>query len=221
MLQIKIERAKDALPKETLKAINSVDWRAAILGMKEKKGYSFEQLEDLELETELLLCGLLLPENYPKELESRMGIPKSQVDLLVSEMNELVFKKIKDELIKNSQREEIFTKKNENIDIKTPAGATINKDETGILTKAGIKITDNVDKLPTTNYQLNDKEIEAPKPQPVESISAQKLSGSFQIPTTTTEYALPPLQKDKSAVSNADKPKLSKGDPYRLDPNEG
>ena len=94
ILQIKIDRAKEDLPKETLKAINSVDWREVILGMREKKGYSYEQLEDLELETELLLCGLVSPQNYPKELEKRMGISQNQANELVKEMNEKVFAKI-------------------------------------------------------------------------------------------------------------------------------
>ncbi len=209
MLQIKIERARDALPKETRHAIDSVDWRAVILSFREKKGYSFEQLEDLELETELLLCGLLNPVDFPKELEERLKMPKPQVDLLVSEMNELVFKKIKDELVRNTERQEIFIKREAPLpnplpsgeekgggsippihtileqtpEISAPANQTINKDESKVLEKAGIDIT------------------------------GQKLSGSFQMPTRKTEYALPTFSKDKII-------KTSKVDPYRMDPNE-
>ena len=100
LLQIKIARANDALPEGTRKAIASVKWRDYILSLREKKGYSYEQLEDLETATELLLCDLLAPEDFPSELEKNLKIPKSQVDLLVSEMNEAVFKKIREELIK-------------------------------------------------------------------------------------------------------------------------
>ena len=53
LLQIKIEQAKAKLSEDTLDAINSVPWQAEILKMRETKGYSFEQLGDLELETEL------------------------------------------------------------------------------------------------------------------------------------------------------------------------
>jgi hypothetical protein len=113
MLQIKIDRAREALPRATRNAIDSVKWRDVILGMREKKGYSFEQLEDLELETELLLCGLLEPVDYPKRLEEEMKIPRAQVDLLVAEMNQFVFEKIKNELIKNTEREEVFKRKEE------------------------------------------------------------------------------------------------------------
>lgn len=301
MLQIKINRARDELPKETIKAIDSVDWKAYILSLREKKGYSFEQLEDLELETELLLCGLLRPEDYPKELEERMKIPKPQVDLLVSEMNEFVFKKIKEELIRNTEKKEIFIKttdgnndqlritnyelkdkesvkneqppitnyeskekqapvlsKNTEIEI-APAEISapiqkselISKNESNILQKAGIEInsgenilktesktpvsnilnTDQNEKNPTRNIGDNtikklvereesiDKELANQKI--MKSISAQKLSGSFQMPSKTTQYSLDNISKqEKKETKNSLGYSLSKSDPYRIDPNE-
>ena len=119
LLQIKIEKAKAALPADTISAISTVDWKAAILGLRGKHGYSFEQLGDLELETELLLCGLLTPEDYPKELENRMKISSAQANELVNEMNDLVFKKIREELIKNIERKKVFAGK---IEEKKEAG---------------------------------------------------------------------------------------------------
>lgn len=112
LFELKIEEARKLLPKETLDAIDAVDWRAVILGMREGKGYSFEQLGALEIETELVLCGLLNPEDYTRELESRMGVTRAQASELVREMNERVFKKIREELIKNSERQKIFQKRN-------------------------------------------------------------------------------------------------------------
>ena len=113
LLKIKIETAKRELPVETLNAINAIDWRVAILGMRDKHGYNFEQLGDLELETELVLCGLVSPEDYPKELEKRMGISPAAVNELMNEMNDLVFKKIREELIKNTEHEKRFGKREE------------------------------------------------------------------------------------------------------------
>ena len=110
LLKIKIEKAKRELSFETVNAIDAVDWKAAILGLRSKYGYNIEQLGDLELETELLLCGLVTPENYPKELENRMKIPRAKANELVNEMNDLVFKKIREELIKNTERKKIFGK---------------------------------------------------------------------------------------------------------------
>src|SRR5476649_1839101 len=114
LLQIKIENAKKKLSDDTLNAIAAVDWKMIILGMRERRGFTFEQLGDLELETELLLCGLLNPADYSRELEKRMGISKAAANDLVQEMNRLVFEKIKEELIKNTERKRIFAKKLEN-----------------------------------------------------------------------------------------------------------
>jgi len=209
MLQIKIDRAREELPQETRKAIDSVDWREVILGMREKKGYSYEQLEDLELETELLLCGLLNPVDYPKELEERLKLPRPQIDLLVNEMNELVFKKIKDELIRNSERKDIFVKKedeikpivqNQNIPIPTPIKT--------------IPITP----IPTPKNTEPPKDTKPATPNPtninlenektIKSILSQKLSGTFQTPTSKTEYSLDNISKTDESVKNSK-------DPYR------
>src|SRR5688500_2457061 len=100
LLKIKIEKARAALPETTVAAIDAVPWKVKILEMRESKGYSFEQLWDLEIETELLLAGLLNPEDYPKELSRRMNIPMNQARELVNEMNEKVFKKIREEFVK-------------------------------------------------------------------------------------------------------------------------
>ena len=40
-LQIKIENAKAKMSPESLAAIDSVDWRAKILELREKKGFTF------------------------------------------------------------------------------------------------------------------------------------------------------------------------------------
>ena len=98
ILQTKIDQAKANLPKESREAIDAVNLKSIILGIN--GDYNSEQLENLETETELLLCGLLNPEDYPKELETRMMISKTQVEKLINEMDRLVFKKIQDEMVK-------------------------------------------------------------------------------------------------------------------------
>ena len=192
LLQIKIEKAWEKLPAETRQAIDAVNWKMAILGMHQSKGYNFEQLGDLEIETELLLCGLLSVDNYPKELEKRMKIPKNQVDVLVNEMNELVFKKIREELIKN-------TEKNKENKISTPIPIkteTIKKNDVEILKQAGIEIN------------------ETPHP-----ILAQKLSSSFQVPITKTEYSLPSVSHTNTSTEKEEVFIPTKTlDPYRETP---
>ncbi|MFA6586124.1 MAG: hypothetical protein WCS86_03110 [Candidatus Paceibacterota bacterium] len=197
LLKIKIDKARGNLSEESRQAIDAIDWKTAILGMRAEKGYSFTQLEDLEIETELLLCGLINPEDYPKELEKRMVLPRAKVDELINEMNEKVFSKIREELIK-------ITEKKKPIENNQPI------------------ISNNLEKQPLELESREEllKKIENPIParnaesyadagRRTPSILTQKLTGSFQMPTVKTEHSIPNVTKI------ADIPTKSKTDPYR------
>ena len=220
LLQIKIDKAKAELPPESKSAIDAVDWRTTVLGMRAEKGYSYTQLEDLELETELMLCGLLNPEDYPKELEKRMNIPKAQVDVLVNEMNEKVFKKIREELVKNIERKKIQETEQKPPISPLPEGEKMKTSFDKGRQEIFSKTTETPDLLaekelppPPTPPIRNDEGLQKP---PVSNgtspILTQKLSGSFQIPTVETEHTLNNMTKD----SGEEKTKLPKADPYRM-----
>jgi len=169
LLQIKIDKARAELPPDTRKAIDSFDWRKSLLELRSKKGYTFEQLGDLELETELMLCGIVNPENYPRELSARMKLSRASTDELVNEMNDLVFKKIREELIKITEQ-------------KTPPSAPSSE----------IKVTRP--EVPKTAFVANS---DVPK-QEVHPILVQKLSTTVQIPTVRTEHTLENITKKAS-----------------------
>lgn len=95
-LQIEIDKAREGLTKESRAAIDAVSWKLIIAGMNKK--YSPIQLDILEMETELLLCGLESTKKYTEELESGMKISKAEVGTLINELDKLVFKKIQEEL---------------------------------------------------------------------------------------------------------------------------
>ena len=97
-LQTKIAEARARLAKESVAAIDTVNWKLTILGMG--KRYNEDQIDNLETETELLLCGITNPDDFPKELETRMHLSKEEVILLIGELDKQVFKKIQDELEK-------------------------------------------------------------------------------------------------------------------------
>jgi len=226
MLQIKIEKAKDTLPEETKRAIAAVDWRAMILSLREKKGFSYEQLEDLELETELLLCGLLDPKDYPKEIENRLKLPKAQVDLLVSEMNELVFKKIRDELIKNTEKKELFINKGEG-EAPLPNPSPYKGEGQGVRSVPSQLVTPPAPVKPALQNLPPKKQVETWPTNKPAGIPFQKLAGAAQSSSVQTKYS---LDTDKSnltgpkvtPISQKDSPvlKASEKDPYRLAPEE-
>ena len=196
----------------------------AILGLRAKKGYTFEQLGDLELETELLLAGLTSPEDYPKELAKRLAISRADANELVNEMNDLVFKKIRGELIKNTERKKIFASRmketeNNDTEILNSAGIKIIPDrreqtkelETGTVEEK-TENRENILKI----IEKPDVSVESysePKKEEPYSILAQKFSGSNQIPIVKTEHSLENLTPTSKGVGVGTK--TSKIDPYR------
>jgi hypothetical protein len=213
-----------------------VDWRAPILELRAKKGYTFEQLGDLEIETELLLCGLVSPADYPRELEKRMRISRAQVDELVNDMNLLVFNKIQEELVKNVERKKIFEQQQEKQILKnspqeehplggggisTPSGKPAtpevgNKNDTAVLSKAGIEIVPEKLELTTPIENRNEilKKIEKPEEGP-HPILAQKLSGAVQTGVVKTEHTIENLTKTNTPNSTNTTATSKKVDPYR------
>lgn len=222
LLKIKIERAKEKLSAETLNAIAAIDWQAAILSLREKRGYSFEQLGDLSTETELLLCGLITPAEYPKELQERMRISKAETNELIEEMNILVFKKIKEELIKNSERKKIFEEKDERINPPIPENVVMHVLEPNVITnnvdidkpsvvlpqeiKKEVMVESREDMLKKVE---NPESIKIPTP-PVSPILMDKLSNSLQTPIISTNHSLKP-----SEPATINKESSVKIDPYR------
>lgn len=223
LLQIKIEKARAQLSNDTLSAIDAVNWKAVILAMRETRGYSFEQLGNLEIETELVLCGLLDPKNYPKEIENRMKISQTAANELVEEMNKLVFAKIREELIKITERKKGEEKPVASIDapeIKPIFHDTEEekKSNAQILSFHGIEILNENDKKPTQTMVQSGGEtlpvpekLEIPVEKAVHPILVQKLSGSFQMPSVKTEHSLENMTK-ANQTSTASKPSI---DPYR------
>ncbi|MEI7709247.1 MAG: hypothetical protein WCI76_00865 [bacterium] len=212
LLQIKIEKAKRDLPLATINAINSVDWKSALLALREKKGYTFEQLGDLELETELLLCGLVSPEDYPKELEKRLRLSGSATNELVNEMNSLVFNRIREEMIKNIEKKRTFQDNN-------GAGA-VESNDTEILKSAGIEIIPEKLELNTGATIIPAPKVAIPTPPRPEAVNmqtmlAQKIAGSVKIPAAKTEYSLNNISKASTPVAPSVKPKVLNADPYR------
>jgi hypothetical protein len=217
LLQIKIEKAKSNLSDDTLNAIAAVPWRDTIIQMRERDGFTFEQLGSLELETELLLCGLLSPVDYPKELEKRMGISKAAANSLTEEMNKLVFEKIKEELIKITERKKIFAKKNslpllseEGAGLPTQAGGGDSKeDHTEIFKTHGIEIIPEKLEISTPAKATQEEGNNTIHP-----MLAQKMSMPVQAPVVKTEHTLNNLTPatQPNITPKTDKPKI---DPYR------
>ncbi len=112
-------------------------------------------------------------------------------------MNDLVFKKIREELIKNTERKKIFAKK-----------STEEKIDAQVLSAHGIEIITNPD-LTLPELKAEEKKAE------IHPILAQKLSGSFKTPIIETQHSLDNITKKSMPNPVNIKPKIPGVDPYR------
>lgn len=170
LLKLKIEKAKEALPAKTRAAIDAVPWREVVYEMRTKKGLSITQLEDLELETELVLSGLVHPSAYPIELMNRLKISQGETDALVQELNERIFKKIRENLITEIHKEELKEKNK----ITTPTNPPITTP------------------TPETPIAIEEKSKDSVL---IRTILSQKLAGTHASPKVQTEYSLGNMSK--------------------------
>ncbi len=103
-LQLQILNAKKELPEISVAAIDAINWKSTLRDISKK--YSPEQQESLEIETELMFCGLVGIEDFPTELENRMKLSHTEVLLLLAEMDKQIFKKIQEDLEKRLAQKE-------------------------------------------------------------------------------------------------------------------
>jgi hypothetical protein len=189
------------------------------LSLRDKYGYSFEQLSDLELETELVLCGLLEPKMYKVEVEKRLGITRSRAHDLVNEMNTLVFKKIREKLIEIADEKKKFEKNIRQVGLQKDAPGDAqgleHKEDLRILKETGIHvISENAGKVDLNLPELkesNEKTLETEE----ESIMQKKLTAAFQIKKTETEHKFENLSSTGSKKNEPVKPNIKSVDPYR------
>ncbi|MFA6257133.1 MAG: hypothetical protein WCT29_02865 [Candidatus Paceibacterota bacterium] len=219
-LQVKIDEARKKLPEITRQAIDAVDVKEVIWEIHKENKYDLTQLGDLELETTLLLCGLIEPDDYPKDIQERLGISENEAGDLVKLMNEKVFKKIRNKLIENTKQKPDSREKAPAV----PASEISNQE----LKKAGIEVMPSASPVPSNEVKpetreeilkrLEQPEIAAPAGGS-HPILAEKLSGPMQIPSSATVHSLDNLTKPAATPAatstKAPAPQKYDVDPYR------
>lgn len=218
-LKIKISKAREQLSEETRNSIDSVPWKTFILEMRETKGYSFAQLADLEIETDLLLCGLLSPEQYPKELEARLKISKQETAELVEYMNTRIFKKIREEFVKITEKRKLITAKPEKAspEAQKTDEHFVTEDFRGALKNAGIELLQDHVELETPE-QIEKREKTAPNSMPSATVVPPiKILAPTQAKKVSTEYTLNNLSKSEDKKDTKSSYEGGR-DPYRIIP---
>lgn len=104
-----IKEETEKLPKENQKIINTFDWVDIIDSIGKKYEISEDQINDLQIETLLVLIGLEEMTSYSSNLEYEVCISKEKLEKIVNEVLEKIFTPIANK-ISEKIKEEIKTK---------------------------------------------------------------------------------------------------------------
>jgi len=189
-----IQKKFESLPEDLKWAIMAANVDEKITQIGKDNNLTVEQMGQLSLETHMVMFGFTHPDKFEASVKASLQLPDEKNKTIVNKINETILKDIREKLMSLYGKQE---EKN-NDEILNKAGIEINKEEPistsdGLAT--GVGKPDNRDEMikKVEDPELIAKEIQNKKI--MQSISAQKLSGSFQIPNTKTEYSLNNMSK--------------------------
>lgn len=94
------------LPAINQEALRSFDWATELIAIGKNYGLHIDELDDLQIETMLVLVGLITAEQYPNELINRLAISPTEADKIISDINERVFIPIHDYIVSGGKKAE-------------------------------------------------------------------------------------------------------------------
>jgi len=189
-----IQKKFESLPEDLKWAIMAANVDEKITQIGKDYNLTVSQMGQLSLETHMVMFGVTHPDKFEASVKGSLQFSDELNKKIVNEVNEKILKDIRENLMSLYKKQE-ETKEDE---ILNNAGIEINKEEVsnapdGLMTGKGK--TDDRDKMikEVENPETIAKEIQNKKI--MESITNQKLSGSFKIPNTKTEYSLNNMSK--------------------------
>ena len=212
MLEITIDEIQkkfESLPEDLKWAIMGakVDENITVIG--QESGLNVEQMGQLSLETHMVMFGFTHPDNFEESLKASLNLPDEKIKMIVNMVNEKILKKIREKLINLSEGKNDADNEAEDLD------ETEEANNENVLKSAGIEIMK--EELGNGNGNMNGS-VENKKT--INSILDKKLTGSFQMPPTKTEYTLPGVSGTNKVMEKQEIPipKRMTPDPYRETP---
>lgn len=111
------------LPEINQRALKSFDWATELLSIGKNYGLHIDELEDLQLETMLVMVGLVQVKDYPNELINKLAISPAEANKIIEQVNDRIFQPIHDYIVNG--------------------GPKIPSTPKGVLESAGFEITDD------------------------------------------------------------------------------
>jgi hypothetical protein len=175
-----IQNRFDSLPENLKWAIMEAEIDDKITEIGKDHGLTVEQIGQLSLETHMVVLNYTRPEKFEESIKGSLQLSDEKIHNIAIEVNNKILKKIRENLMSSSETKEEYE------------------------TVPEVEEKQVVEKPKDENLLINDqqeKEKEIENKKIMESISSQKLSGSFQIPVIKTEYSLNNISKDKEKVT--------------------
>ena len=117
-LQKTIQEEIAQLPKEMQEAINALDWVKVAKEIGKKNNLDEEEISDFQLETLLVLIGVVDPEFYALNIENHVGTTKDEAKNIAKEAFAKIFtpigSKIEENIKKNLGNKNLSPKQNLN-----------------------------------------------------------------------------------------------------------
>jgi len=166
----------DLLPEDIQSAISSSDVDQKIQNIGRQHNLHIDKMGELSDETGLVMLGFTHPSNFIKNIKGRVGVDENMAREITKEINEQIFKPIKNSLMKVHETENTITDdKQSETDEQIPS-----KEE----------VLEEIERQPTNYNQTT--QIAASSDQGIKSISKDiiesKLSKPFKIPKEETEH---------------------------------
>ncbi len=213
---IKVIKEKfDALPKSIQEIIISTHYQDTLIEIGKQYRLNVEQMGILERETTLVMMGLTPTKDFEKELTRELKVDNVKGFQVTKDINEKIFLKIR-ELLKlmntpagekpvldEIEETEEINNGDENNDILKSAGIEIIPEKLELETASTYRDEGNL----IENREDLLKKIE--KPETIDPILTEKLSGSVKIGMVKTEHSLSNITPSSTPTSG---PKI---DPYR------
>ena len=179
-----IQNKFESLPEDLKLAIveSNVDEKITEIG--KDRGLNIEQMGELSLETHLVMLGYIHPDKFEESLKKRLNLSDELNKKVTADVNTKILKEIREKLMSETK----VDKQNEAL----PPDTIQEVDKEEVIPDLKVPIKQKIETIDAK--EMENKKI-------MESISAQKLKGAFQIPNIKTEYSLKNVSKEKTGTS--------------------
>ncbi|MFA6258758.1 MAG: hypothetical protein WCX79_03605, partial [Candidatus Paceibacterota bacterium] len=179
-----IKEKFESLPDDIQKIILSTDYENTLVEIGKNYKLTIDQMGILERETTLVMMGLVPTDDFKNELAGELKIDATTISLIVKDINQKIFLKIRELLKQMSIQDEkpllkkteeskfpIENTKNnaENIKVREASFSALpqkkmSEDETDFATQTPEEVLKNLENKKELSSAISDKEIIGPKP---------------------------------------------------------